>query len=200
MSTFGYARISTAEQNPDRQLHEMLELGIPPERVFLDKASGKDMDRPGYKELLETVQDGDCIVLDSLDRLGRNYDELVSEWKRLTREKGVDIRALDASFMDSASFRAMGDVGKVVEDMILSVLAWKAEKERTDMLRRQAAGIERAKANGVRFGRSPKSYPPELLSKAQEALDAEGKSAAARVLGCHRNTIPHLIADGRLSA
>lgn len=131
---YGYVRVSTVEQNPDRQLKKMADYGVQECNVSVDKKSGKNLDRSGYKSLVSKLKQGDLLVLDSQDRLGRSYDDITSEWKRITREVGADIVALDLDFMDSRKFRDFADIGKVMEDMILSVLAWKAQKERDDVL------------------------------------------------------------------
>ncbi len=194
---YGYIRVSSATQNPERQVRKMLDLGIPPERLFVDYASGKDLDRPRYRELSALLSDGDSLVVDSLDRLGRSYADVTEEWRRLVG-MGVDIRCLDLEFFDSRRFREMGALGVCVEDMLLSLLAYVAQTERDKMRARQAEGIAVAKAEGKYLGRRPVEYPPEKLRDARRALDEEGKAAAARVLGCHRNTVYNLIADGRL--
>ena len=194
---YGYIRVSSATQNPERQVRKMLDLGIPPGCLFVDYASGKDLDRPRYRELSALLSDGDSLVVDSLDRLGRSYADVTEEWRRLVG-MGVDVRCLDLEFFDSRRFREMGALGVCVEDMLLSLLAYVAQTERDKMRVRQAEGIAVAKAEGRYLGRRPVEYPPEKLREARRALDEEGKAAAARVLGCHRNTVYNLIADGRL--
>ena len=200
MTTYGYIRVSTVEQNVARQIETMRREGIEEKNLFIDKASGKNFDRPKYQEMLETVQRGDRIVIDSLDRLGRNYEGLIAEWKRLTRDEGIHIRALDLTFMDSEAFERMDSMGKMIEDMLLSVLSWSAANEREKMLRRQAEGIAVAKAEGKYKGRKPTEFAQELLEAAQEALREQGKSAAASVLGVDRTTVYRMIRDGRLVA
>lgn len=200
MTVYGYIRVSTTDQNVARQIETMTREGVPEENMFIDRASGKNFDRPEYKRLLETVTTGDKIIVDSLDRLGRDYDGLIAEWKRLTREKGVHIRALDLTFMDSEAFAAMDDLGMMIEDMLLSVLSWSAANERNKMLRRQAEGIAVAKAAGKYKGRQKTVYSKEVMAEAQQELEAHGKCAAARVLGVNRNTIYRMIEDGRLVA
>ena len=197
MTTWGYIRISSQSQNPSRQIAKMEGEGIPPENVFVDRASGKDLARPAYSQLLSRLREGDTLVIDSLDRLGRNYADVTEEWRRLVG-MGVDIRCLDLSFFDSAKFRDMGAIGVCVEDMLLSLLAYVAQTEREKMLQRQREGIAIAKAQGKYKGRSPQQFPPEKIEEAREALRSHGKTAAARVLGCHRNTVYRLVEDGRL--
>lgn len=200
MTEYGYVRVSTAEQNPERQIVKMRALGLADGNVFVDYASGKNMDRPEWGRLMALVGEGDALYIDSLDRLGRSYDAVTAEWKRITREVGCDIVCLDLDFMNSASMRAMGDVGKVVEDMMLSLLSYVAETERKKTLTRQAEGIAVAKAAGKYKGGVNRSYPPEVIEAANLALREEGKSAAAKVLGCTRGTVYRMIEDGRLVA
>ncbi|MEC4272951.1 recombinase family protein [Adlercreutzia sp. R25] len=198
MTVYGYVRVSTAEQNVERQIAKMRGMGIDGDALFVDRCSGKDMDRPEWARLMSAIGGGDRIVVDSLDRLGRSYDLVTAEWKRITREVGCDISCLDLEFMDSAAMRAMGDVGKVVEDMMLSLLSYVAEAERKKNLQRQAEGIAIAKAAGKYKGGAPKRHDPALMAEAERALAEEGKSAAARVLGVGRVTIYRMIEDGRL--
>lgn len=200
MTKYGYARVSTEEQNPERQLVKFRAMGIDDGSILMDKLSGKSMDRPEWNRLMSLIGPGDELALDSLDRLGRNYDEIKSEWCRITREVGCDIECLDLTFMNSRNFRSMEDIGKVMEDMILSVLAWKAQKERDDMLRRQAEGIAVAKAAGKYKGGTRRSYPQEVIDCANKALVTEGKAAAAKVLGCTRSTVYRMIEDGRIAS
>lgn len=195
---YGYIRVSTREQNEERQIETMHAEGIDDRCLFIDKMTGASFDRPKYQELMTIVKPGDKIVVDSLDRLGRDYEGLISEWKRLTHEEGVNIQALDMPFMDSEYFEKLGDLGKLVEDLFLGILSWVAEHERLENHRRQKLGIERAKAQGKFKGKPKKQYDPELIARAETVLRNEGKAAAARVLGCHVNTVTNMIADGRL--
>lgn len=200
MTTYGYIRVSTAEQNVERQVLKMREMGISDDCLYVDKASGKDMDRPAWSALMDRIGRGDTLVVDSLDRLGRSYDLVTATWKRITREIGCDLVCLDLDFMNSASMRSMGDIGKVVEDMVLSLLSYVAETERKKMLQRQAEGIAVAKAAGKYRGGTPRSYPQDVIDRANEALRNGGKAAAAEVLGCTRSTVYRMIEDGRLAA
>lgn len=201
MALYGYVRVSTDEQNVARQLVSMREAGVPEANVFVDHASGRDLDRPEWARLMATVRRGDRILIDSLDRLGRAYDDVTTEWRRLTRGVGVSIRALDIEFFDSEAFASMGDMGTCIEDMLLSLLAYVAETERAKMLRRQAEGIAIARAAGKYRGRAKKRIDPELVGRA-EAMLAEGrpKTEVARVLGVHPNTLRNMMSDGRLVA
>lgn len=198
---YGYVRVSTADQNEERQVKKMLDLGIDEQCIFIDKASGKNLERDSYKKLMGIIVSGDEIVLDSLDRLGRDYDDLTVEWRRITRDVGCDLKALDLEFFDSAKFRAMGDVGKCVEDMLLSLLAYVAQTERKKMKQRQAEGIALAKERGVYKGRKPTEFDGDLLGKVELFLrDGGAKTEAAKMLGVNRATIYRMIEEGRLIA
>ena len=199
MSVYGYIRVSSVTQNPERQIRKMGELGISDECLFIDRASGKNLDRPMYQALMAEVSEGDQIVVDSLDRLGRSYDDVTREWRRLVG-MGVDIRCLDLDFFDSAKLREMGSIGICVEDMLLSLLAYVAQTEREKNRQRQAEGIAIAKAEGRFKGKPKKQFDSKLLEEAEKALRDKGKAAAAKVLGCHVNTVNNMIADGRLHA
>lgn len=150
----GYIRISSKTQNFGRQLETMLNLGIEKRFIFHDIASGKDFERPGYITMKGILREGDCLFIDALDRLGRDYDSIIREWKYITRELKCDIVALDnSSLFDSRKFREMGELGKLMEDQFLSLLAYVADTERKKTLRRQKEGIATAKKAGVKFGR-----------------------------------------------
>lgn len=160
----GYCRVSAKDQNPERQLIKFRELEIEDRFVFVDKQSGKDFNRPRYQALRLMIREGDLIYLDALDRLGRDYDGIISEWKYITRGLGADIVCLDnETLFDSRNFKAMGDFGKVMEDQFLSLLAYVAEQERKKNKSRQAEGIEVAKAEGVIFGRPKKEINDKFL-------------------------------------
>lgn len=149
-----YRRVSTKEQNVERQLLKFRELGVEERFVFVDKQSGKDFDRPRYQAMRLMLREGDLVYLDALDRLCRDYDGIIAEWKHITREIGADIVCLDNEILfDSRKFKTMGDFGKVMEDQFLSLLAYAAEQERKKSRSRQAEGIEVARIEGVVFGR-----------------------------------------------
>ena len=150
----GYARVSAKDQNPERQIKKMRELGIEERFIFVDKQSGRDFERPQYQSMLLILRKGDILYLDALDRLGRDYDGIIREWKHITRTLESDIVVLENEILfDSRKFRVMGDIGKLMEDQFLSLLSYVAEQERIKNKQRQAEGIELAKNNGVRFGR-----------------------------------------------
>ena len=155
---YGYIRVSTKEQNEDRQLIAMREANVPPENIYMDKQSGKDFNRPNYKKLLRKLKKDDLLCIKSIDRLGRNYEEIQQQWRVITKDKGVDVCVIDMPLLDTR--RGKDLVGTFLSDIVLQVLSFVAENERTNIRQRQAEGIAAAKARGVRFGR-PKKLPPE---------------------------------------
>ena len=157
-NVYGYIRVSTREQNEDRQLIALRAAAIPEQNIFLDKQSGKDFARPGYRRLVKKLKPGDLLYIKSIDRLGRNYEEIQNQWRALTKEKGVDIVVLDMPLLDTR--RGKDLVGTFLSDIVLQVLSFVAENERTNIRQRQAEGIAAAKKRGVRFGR-PCTKPPE---------------------------------------
>ncbi len=154
---YAYIRVSTRDQKEDRQLLAMKELPIPKKNIFIDKQSGQDFNRPQYQELLRRLQKDDLLYIKSLDRLGRNYKEIPEEWRRLTKEKGVDIVVLDMPLLDTR--RGKDLLGAFLSDIVLQVLSFVAENERDNIRRRQAEGIAAAKEKGIRFGRPPAPLP-----------------------------------------
>ncbi len=156
--SYGYIRVSSADQNEDRQLLAMREAKVPEDRIFLDKQSGKDFNRTNYKRLVKKLKPGDLLCIKSIDRLGRNYEEIQDQWRYLTREKGVDIAVLDMPLLDTR--RGKDLMGTFLSDIVLQVLSFVAENERINIRQRQAEGIAAAKKRGVRFGR-PNVQPPE---------------------------------------
>ena len=151
MATLGYVRVSDICQNDDRQMIAMREQGIPPECVFADKMSGKNFERPAWKSLMESVKPGDLLVVASLDRLGRNYGEILEFWRIITKERGVDITVIDMPLLDTR--RGKDLLGTLIADLVLNLLSFVAQSERENIRQRQAEGIAAAKARGVRFGR-----------------------------------------------
>lgn len=151
MSTYGYIRVSTREQNEDRQRIAMQEAGVEEQMIYMDKQSGKDFNRPRYKKLLRRLKKDDLLYIKSIDRLGRNYEEILEQWRILTKEKGVDIVVLDMPLLDTR--RGKDLMGTFLSDIVLQVLSFVAENERSNIRQRQAEGIAAAKARGVRFGR-----------------------------------------------
>jgi len=162
----GYVRVSDRDQNPERQIVKMKALGIQERFIFIDKQSGKNFDRPQYQAMRRIIREGDLIYIDALDRLGRNYDGIIAEWKEITRSLGADIVVLDQeTLFDSRKFKAMGDVGKLMEDQFLSLLSYVAEQERNKIRQRQREGIDLALAQKRPYGR-PKARVTEKLRSA----------------------------------
>ena len=156
-SIYGYIRVSTREQNEDRQLLALQELSIPQKNLFVDKQSGKDFERPQYRKMVRKLKKDDLLYIKSIDRLGRNYAEILEQWRILTKEKGIDIVVLDMPLLDTR--RGKDLMGTFLSDIVLQVLSFVAENERINIRQRQAEGIAAAKARGVRFGRPPKPLP-----------------------------------------
>lgn len=164
-NTYGYARVSTREQNEERQLFALRAMSIPEQNIFIDKQSGKDFERPQYKRLFKKLKPDDLIYIKSIDRLGRNYGEILEQWRVLTKEKGIDIMVLDMPLLDTR--RGKDLMGTFLSDIVLQVLSFVAENERANIRQRQAEGIAAAKARGVRFGRPPKPLPDNYHSAYQ---------------------------------
>ncbi len=160
MKEYGYVRVSSTDQNEDRQLVEMQRIGIPKKNVFIDKQSGKDFDRPNYKRLVRRVREGDLLYILSIDRLGRNYEEIQNQWRILTKEKGIDIVVIDMPLLDTR--RGKDLMGTFMADLVLQILSFVAQSERERIRERQAQGIAAAKARGVRFGRPEKVLPGDF--------------------------------------
>ncbi len=156
-TTYGYIRVSSTDQNEDRQRLALSEMGVPAENLFTDKQSGKDFNRPQYKKLVKKLKPGDLLYIKSIDRLGRNYGEILEQWRILTKEKGIDIVVLDMPLLDTR--RGKDLMGTFLSDIVLQVLSFVAENERTNIRQRQAEGIAAAKAKGIRFGRPPLPLP-----------------------------------------
>ncbi|EAO51854.1 DNA integration/recombination/inversion protein [Bacillus thuringiensis IBL 4222] len=172
---YGYIRVSTKEQNEQRQLHKMMERGVEARRIFVDKASGRNFDRPQYQLLRKILSQGDIVYIDALDRMGRNYDEVISEWKYITRELQADIVVLEnETLFDSRKFREMGDMGRLMEDQFLSLLSYVADQERKKIHQRQAEGIAVAKSQGKHLGRPQVNL--STLSKQQMNIIEETHS------------------------
>ncbi|MDD7259703.1 MAG: recombinase family protein [Eubacteriales bacterium] len=159
-TVYGYIRVSTREQNEDRQRIAMEEAGVPERNVYMDKQSGKDFNRPQYKKLLRKLKKDDLLYIKSIDRLGRNYEEILQQWRYLTKDKGIDIVVLDMPLLDTR--RGKDLMGTFLSDIVLQVLSFVAENEHTNIRQRQAEGIAAAKARGVRFGRPEKEIPTDF--------------------------------------
>ena len=162
---YGYARVSTKEQNEDRQVEALKEYGIKEDNIFVDKISGKDFNRPEYKFLKELFKrtENNVLVIKSIDRLGRNYKEIISEWQELAHELNVDIIVLDMPLLDTTKYKDL--LGTFISDLVLQVLSFVAEQERTNIRQRQAEGIAVAKAKGKKFGRPTIPIPPNFAEE-----------------------------------
>ena len=184
---YGYIRVSTREQNEDRQLIALREMAVPETNLFIDKQSGKDFQRPQYKKLVRRLKKDDLLYIKSIDRLGRNYEEIQNQWRILTKERGVDIVVLDMPLLDTR--RGKDLMGTFLSDIVLQVLSFVAENERTNIRQRQAEGIAVAKAKGVRFGRPPRPLPENYHSAYQRwKAGAITGTAAARECGMPLST------------
>lgn len=157
---YGYVRVSTREQNEERQIIAMKNFGIPDKNVIYDKQSGKDFNRPGYIKLMKKIKAGDTLVIKSIDRLGRNYDEILEQWRLLTKEKGAAIVVLDMPLLDTRNTKDLTNT--LIADIVLQLLSYFSETERKYIKQRQKEGIEAAKARGVKFGRKSKEIPKEF--------------------------------------
>lgn len=154
---FGYIRVSTREQNEDRQVEALRPFEIPQKNVFMDKQSGKDFQRPAYMKMLKRLKSGDLLIVKSIDRLGRNYDEVIEQWRVITKDRGADIRVLDMPLLDTTHSKDL--LGTFIADLVLQILSYCAQAERENIKQRQLEGIAAAKARGVRFGRPKKHLP-----------------------------------------
>ena len=160
MAVFGYVRVSSQEQNEDRQLISMEQAGVPRSNIYIDKQSGKDFNRPNYKRLMKKLRSGDTLFIKSIDRLGRNYEEILNQWRIITKEKSVDVVVIDMPLLDTRHEKNL--LGTFISDIVLQLLSYVSETERTNIKQRQAEGIAAAKKRGVKFGRPIKEMPPNF--------------------------------------
>lgn len=181
-NTYGYIRVSSKDQNEKRQIIAMRDFGVEDRNMVIDKQSGKDFNRPGYKKLLRKMKTGDTLVIKSIDRLGRNYDEILEQWRVLTKEKRLHIVVLDMPLLDTRSGRDL--TGTLIADIVLQLLSYVAQTEREAIKQRQKEGIDAAKARGVQFGRKPLEKPEnfEEIRTAWKNGDISGR-CAAKMLG-----------------
>ncbi|MDE6899389.1 MAG: recombinase family protein [Lawsonibacter sp.] len=175
-NTYGYVRVSTQEQNEARQLAAMQKFGVPERNVITEKISGKDFDRPKYRWLIQNLRPGDILVIKSIDRLGRSYEEILEQWAIITKERQAVVVVLDMPLLDTRQGRDL--TGTLIADIVLQLLSYVAQTERENIRQRQAEGIAAAKANGVRFGRERMEMPKEF--DGLMALWSEGRISARR--------------------
>lgn len=187
MMVYGYARISTREQNEARQCAALEEAGVKRKQIYVDKCSGKDFERTNYKRLVRRLKAGDVLIIKSIDRLGRNYEEILAQWRILTKDKGADIVILDMPLLDT---RRNNDLtGTLIADIVLQLLSYVAETERNFIRQRQREGIQIAIENGIRFGRRPMKRPEEFETLKEEYLNKKVSAReAARRLGIAHTT------------
>lgn len=163
---YGYIRVSSTDQNEDRQMLAMREKGVPDANLFVDRQSGKDFNRPQYRRMLKRLRPGDLLYIASIDRLGRNYDDVQNQWRILTRDKGVDICVLDMPLLDTRTGKDL--MGTFIADLVLQILSFVAHSERDNIRKRQAEGIAAAHARGVRFGRPPVPEPEQFFTAVRD--------------------------------
>ena len=175
---YGYVRVSTREQNEDRQMRALYKIEVPRENIYMDKQSGKDFERPMYNRMVKRLQADDVIFVKSIDRLGRNYEEILEQWRFLTKEKKVDIVVLDMELLDTR--RGKDLMGTFLSDVVLQILSFVAENERKNIRERQKEGIEAAKMRGVQFGRPKRDLPDNFEQICYQWRSGEilGKEAA----------------------
>lgn len=176
---YGYVRVSTREQNEGRQIIALKEVDVPSENIYIDKQSGKDFARPQYKKLIRKMKRDDVLYVKSIDRLGRNYAEILEQWRSLTKDKGIDVVVLDMPLLDTR--RGKDLLGTFLSDIVLQVLSFVAENEHTNIRQRQAEGIAAAKARGVRFGRPPSTLPDNFHDVYQRWKNGKITGTAAAV-------------------
>lgn len=174
---YGYARVSTRDQNVDRQISALKNAGVEQENIFIDKASGKNFNRPSYKKLLSTAQRNDIIIIKSIDRLGRDYEEIQAEWREITKTRGIDIKVLDMPLLDTTYCKDI--LGAFISDLVLQVLSFEAEQERAFIKQRQKEGIAEAKKKGIKFGRPRKPLPDNFDELYKRYLNDEPISQLA---------------------
>jgi DNA invertase Pin-like site-specific DNA recombinase len=188
---YGYVRVSTKEQKEDRQLIAMSGCKRNIDRTYLDKQSGKDFERKEYKKLVCRLKKGDILVIKSIDRLGRNYNEILEQWRRITKLKGADIIVLDMPLLDTTKGKDL--LGTFISDLVLQLLSYVAENERLNIRQRQMEGIAAAKARGVRFGRERKYYPEKYVHIYRKVKGKELKAKeAVQLMGMSESTYMRL--------
>ena len=182
MNIYGYARVSSMDQNEGRQMIALHEAAVLERNIFIDKQSGKDFDRPNYKKLVKKLKAGDLLYVLSIDRLGRNYEEIQTQWRILTKEIGIDICVLDMPLLDTRNGKDL--MGTFIADLVLQILSFVAQSERENIRKRQAEGIAAAKAKGIKFGRPEKSVPNDF-SKIVKAWEQKKLTLAEVLKQCN---------------
>lgn len=185
MNIYGYARVSSKDQSEDRQLIALAEHQVPEGNIFLDKLSGKDFNRPAYRRLVRRLRRGDVLVVKSIDRLGRNYEEILEQWRVLTKEREADVVVLDMPLLDTRKGKDL--TGTLIADIVLQLLSYVAQTERENIRQRQAEGIAAARLRGVQFGRPRKPVPDEFFQLCQlyQQGKISGRQAAMRLKIAH---------------
>ncbi len=183
---FGYVRVSSRDQNEERQLVSMREQGVSDENIFIDKQSGENFDRPKYKQLISVLREGDVLYVHSIDRLGRNYEEIIEQWTFITGKLGADIVVMDMPLLDTRQ-RTDDLTGLFISNIVLQILSYVAQKERENIRQRQAEGIAAARAQGIRFGREKMDIPDEFYDVAAKfQIKFYTGAQAAKILGISR--------------
>ena len=181
MNVFGYVRVSSTDQNEDRQMLAMQEKSVPEKNIYVDKQSGKDFNRPQYQKLVKKLKSGDLLYILSIDRLGRNYEEIQRQWRVLTKDIGIDICVIDMPLLDTRNGKDL--MGAFIADLVLQILSFVAENERVNIKKRQAEGIAAAKQKGVRFGR-PEIPLPDNFAEIVAAWEAKKIPFAEAIRQC----------------
>ena len=188
MNVYGYVRVSSKDQCTDRQLLALRDAKVPDQNIFVDKQSGKNFDRPQYRKLLKKLKENDLLIIKSIDRMGRNYEEILEQWRIITREKKADIAILDMPLLNTCK-KQKGLTGTFIADLVLQILSYVAQTERESIRLRQKEGIQAAKIRGVRCGRPRKEIPPQFpgLFQKWQSGEISGREAA-RMLGVSHKT------------
>ena len=202
MAEYGYVRVSSLDQNEDRQMIELQKKQIPEKNIYMDKLSGKNFERPAYKRLFKKLKQGDLLYIMSIDRLGRNYVEIQEQWRILTKEKGIDIVVLDMPLLDTRTGKDL--LGTFISDLVLQILSFVAQNERENIKKRQAQGIAAAKARGVVFGRpaifSSDDYIDIFVKYKKKEIP---RLKAMALIGCQKTTFYRMMNElkeqGKLS-
>ena len=194
---YGYARISTKEQNEDRQIIALTEYGVQAKNIWLDKASGKDFERDNYKRMLKKLKKGDILIVKSIDRLGRSYEDITEQWRHITKEIGADIIILDMEILNTTLHKDL--IGTLISDIVLQILSYVSQNEREVIKQRQAEGIAAAKARGVRFGRKKEFVSDDHVDVFRKYRSREiDVDEAVKMIGCGKSTFYHMLHDLRM--